>query len=164
MCTVALALTVGTAALSGAMQASQASAQSKQYKRQAQQARIEGQMRADELSRRNSIAAGKQNALYGASGVDPGSGSPTEVLADTAAAGARDVFNTQYLADQRAQSYEASAANASAAGRSALFGSILGGSINAFKTGGWESLFAPSNTGPTGSTFATELSQGVRPI
>jgi hypothetical protein len=103
VCAPMIAVLAVSAALSAYASYAQGKQQEQSYKAQAQMAanqavvaRTEGELRAADVGRRGERIAAQQAALFGASGVDPFSGSPADVQADTASGVARDQFNVRY--------------------------------------------------------------------
>lgn len=84
------------------------------------------------LSRERARTIGSQTALYAAGGIAPSSGSPLDVMADTAREYERDILNTGYSGSSavassmlEAKTYRAGAKNAMRAGLLDAGGTIL---------------------------------------
>ena len=88
-----------------------------------QQAKTEAQKLSDQ--RRQSI--GRQVALYGASGVDPNSGSPLDVMANTATEYERDIQYAGISAQQATQEGAMQASIDTMQGRQAMMAGWMGG-------------------------------------
>lgn len=103
----------------------------------------QGVAAVEALRRDQARALGRMKALYGASGVDPETGSPMEVLADSARSAELDVLTTQYNYDLKAAGYQdqanldrMNAVNARAAGAINATSAVLRGASSYFNTSG----------------------------
>jgi hypothetical protein len=108
------ALGTGLSAVSsiqqGKQQAQMMEAQAKAARMEAQSIQQAGKAESLKLSRERRQMIGQQANLYGAAGVDIGSGSPLDVMAQTAGSYEEDLQNIGYGTDLRAASknYQAS--------------------------------------------------------
>lgn len=100
----------------------------------AQQARVQGQVASEAQARQARKTVGSMVANYGASGVQVDTGSPMDVLVDSARQAALDNLTIKYNAEMQARNYETQAdlayKNASAshtAGNMNAFSSLFSG-------------------------------------
>jgi hypothetical protein len=127
----------------GAVRQGQAAAGAAEYnaklaEQNAQVAAAQGEAAAEAQSRDSQRNIGRALALYGASGVQTDTGSPSDVLADSARGAALDNLNIKYNAKLRAMGLQAqagldrsNAANSSSAGFLNATSSILSGGAKA---------------------------------
>lgn len=108
---------------------------------QARDASERGFVEEEALRRKAHILKGQQRAAFGASGLDTGTGTPLDVLADTAYLSESDAATIRYNAQQERYGFESqkgdqmgkaamskvSATNARIAGSNAATATILGG-------------------------------------
>lgn len=149
MAALPMVLMVASAAVSavGAVRSSQAQAAASDYNAQvarqnAQIAEAQGNAAAEAHSRDAQRKMGAAVAAYGAAGVDTSSGSPSDVLADSARSAALDNLTIKYNAKLRAMGLEQqatldnmSAANSRQAGVINATSSLLSGAGKAYGTG-----------------------------
>jgi hypothetical protein len=142
-----MAVSAGVAAL-GAVRSSQAQAAAANYNAQladqnAQVANAQGAAAAEAQERDSKRRIGSMLAAYGASGVQTDTGSPTDVLADSARSASLDNLTIKYNAKLRAMGLEAqagldrsTASNATQAGYINATSAVLSGASKAYGTGG----------------------------
>ena len=85
----------------GSMRQANATAAANKYnanvaQQRAKAMKVQGQYQADKLKREKARMLGRQRALYAHSGVLPGTGTPLEVLSDTASMYEQDIANAKY--------------------------------------------------------------------
>ena len=132
-------LSAGSSIVGGIQQSNAADRQAEADRNNAAQARINAAValntseaetqRAQQQTRRRVATAANQ---FGTSGVDPGFGSPLDVMADMSAEGALDAQITRWKGSNQARAYQAQAAgydqragNAEQAGQDALTGGFI---------------------------------------
>ncbi len=127
MCVAAIGLVASLASAAvgavGAMQQANATAAAANYQaqvnennaiianRNAEDARKRGAVAEEEHRRKVSALQGRQTAVMSANGVDTTSGSPLDILADTAQMGELDALTIRGNADREAKGYEAQSMN-----------------------------------------------------
>lgn len=150
MAAAPLILMVAATAVSavGAVRASQAQAAAANYNAQlaeqnAQVATAQGAAAAEAHDRDTRRKIGSAIASYGASGVQVDTGSPTDVLADSARAASLDNLTIKYNAKLRAMGLQAQAElsrtnadNSLQAGQINATSAVLSGASKAYGTGG----------------------------
>lgn len=77
----------------------------------ARDARAAGVAAEEQQRLKTSQLQGRQTAVLAANGVDLASGSPLDILGDTAAMGEQDALNTRGNAERQARGYETQASN-----------------------------------------------------
>lgn len=129
---ISIGIMVATTALSavaakvGADQKqAQYNAQARLAQQQAENTRTEATLKIEDIKRRADKIAGRQAALAGAAGVDV-QGSIVDILADTREAAQRDVWNTNWSADVKADNLEASAQNLYSMGQQEQTNAMIG--------------------------------------
>lgn len=100
------------------------------------QAQTNAQLQANDINNKAARLAATQTSLFGASGVDAFSGSPDDVYADTASAGAKDVFNVKYAGATTASNLAAAASLSDAQGQGKNVASIFNFASSAVKSYG----------------------------
>jgi hypothetical protein len=139
MCMMALAVVGSLASLAGGMmqaqgqrEAGRAAEQQAQYQNQVAQnnsiiaqrmavdAEKRGKVAEEEQRRKTANLLGRQQAVYGASGVDITSGSPLTVMADTAQLGEVDALTVRNNARREALQHETTSMNYLSEGKFAL--------------------------------------------
>lgn len=152
-----------TGIIGAGQQQQQYEAQAALQRQQAQNARTEGALRADDIRRRANVVAGQQAALAGAGGVDV-AGSIVDNLANTQANAARDIFNVNWSANARADNLEASANNLDAQGNRAVTNAWIGAGLKTATLLGGSLLkgldFGASPSISTGTSNSEMLAMG----
>jgi hypothetical protein len=123
-----LGLTLASAGLqvaSGNQQAAGLNAQRQQAELEAQQEIIRGKQEGNQLRERLLAAAAAQNAIFGASGLDMGSGTPADIAAETSAEADRELDVIRTNADIRAGSARGRAGQAGLAATAAQQGGYI---------------------------------------
>jgi hypothetical protein len=130
---IAIGLTVaGTAASAyGMIRQGQAQAEAARYNAQiaqqnAQIAQAQGEAAAESQAREAQRKQGAAVALYGAAGVDAGSGSPSDVLADNIRNATLDHETIKWNAGLKAQGFGQQSALDRMAASSAMSGALIG--------------------------------------
>lgn len=108
-----------------AMQKQQADNQSNMYKYEGAVAQTKGALTANDQQQQMQLLLGKQRAAFGASGVDPNSGSADDVYAQTGKDSAHNIFQTNFNTSNQVTSDNMSAANSIFAGNQAMAGTAL---------------------------------------
>ena len=111
----------------GAAAKAAANAQAKIGNQMARDAEERGREEEGQIRRKYSAMRGAQIAGFGASGLDPTSGSPLDLIGDTATIGEIDALTVRGNAAREAWGYRANANLAKAQGASAYQGSIWAG-------------------------------------
>lgn len=117
----------------------------------------QGRLEQEQIARRARKIQGQQRAMYGASGVDIGSGSPLEIQADTEYMAAQDKALVRYNAelkkwgfDVESANYKSQASQYGNMGKSALVGGLLGAGSTIL-----------NGSGMLGSKFGTSLNSNA---
>ena len=110
---------------------------------QARAAQVSGEEKSRQLSEQKRKMVGAQTAAFGGAGVDPGQGTPLEVMANTYSSYERDIQTTGYNTDtavkqdiSQADIYRYAAGRAGMAGDIGAGTAILGGVSNSLLQGG----------------------------
>jgi hypothetical protein len=110
----------------------------KAQENEAIQARYAADIREQQQREQLARLRGKQAAIIGASGVDPGAGSPLLVMVDTARQGELDIGYQRYVTEAQARGYETAAGltrfkgdQAARAGAISAGGTLLSGAASA---------------------------------
>lgn len=159
MCDIATGLSVGGALLGGVLNFAGQSAQARAYERAAESEEQAAAYESDRTRDRLRRTVSAQRAAFSKSGV-VFEGTPEDVILDTVEQGELDAAAIRYGGRVRADSLRARGAAARASGFAGLGVTALGagGSLgNVFSS-------TVSNVGPTGLTYAQELSRGLRAV
>jgi len=139
----------GAMSAMGQMQQAQAQSQAQRYQAQvaannaqiaqdmARDARKRGDVAAEDQQRKTAALLGRQQAVMGAANLDMTSGSPLDILGDTAQMGALDVLTIRNTYEREARGHEAQRMNFSAESELASFSARnarTAGTIGAFTT------------------------------
>lgn len=152
----ASAISAGSQILGGMSQKSSQNEQAKIAVEQAGHERARAAIQADEYRRRESLAAARGRAIRGASGVDPNSGTPLAIDAESAKEGE---FGAQQLLHEgalRAYRLEQEASTRKRAGHGALIGAFINAGTTALTSAlgpnqkGWGAGTTPSAQQLTG--------------
>lgn len=144
---MAVAMLVASTLISayGAIRSGQAQSAAAKYNSQvaqqnAQATQQQGEAAAEQQRQDAMRKLGLMQANYGASGVDPGSGSPMDVFADSVQKSTLDNLTTKYNYQMRALGYQNSATldsyqsdQASTAGYLNATGTLLGGAAKTYR-------------------------------
>lgn len=142
----------------GAAMQGEGNAQASQYNAQVAQrnaviARDQGEAAAQAQQRAASRQMGSMLANYGASGVQTDSGSPLDVLADSARMAALDNLTIKYNAALRAQGFESESALENSRAKASRTSGILGAGTSFLRGYGMYAQMG-SNSGKTAANFA----------
>jgi len=125
MCTPVAAVLAVTTLATMKMQQNSAKAQAQMYDYQGKVAQTTGALQEDDQRKQADILLGKQRAIFGASGVDPTSGSAADVYSQTAKDAEHNIFQTTFNTSNTVARANQSAANSIYEGNQQAMGTLL---------------------------------------